>query len=267
MEADSPQTRLSTSWQTQIRTSNPSACHGLDHRSEIPRSLAASRGRRFIAKVLKRPARDADFLNFVPVPYPFGIRSELPRKSTRPQLSLGVARGVLVETGARDRKRQNESIKPIFKLMHPHRWRISTSRFLAHAQTPSIAATHRTSQDPQAEIWSLIPSSRTLDNRAGKIPNRERGVFQIRYHQVPSSNVLNGLRKIHKTFSLLQLRRKSRSRWKCGTNSLKEDTQYPMSSRRARRASSWLATIRSLIKAVTASVLRPANSWGQIGCP
>ncbi len=63
----------------------------------------------------------------------------------------------------------------IFKVMHTHRCRISTSRFLAHVRTASITTTHRTSLDPQPEIWSLIPSSRNLDHRAGKIASGERG--------------------------------------------------------------------------------------------
>ena len=62
------------------------------------------------------------------------------------------------------------------RLMNTHRCQISTSPFLAHGQAPSIATTHRASLDPQAEIWSLIPSSRNL---AGKTASEERGVFQI----------------------------------------------------------------------------------------
>ncbi len=105
-------------------------------------------------------------------------------KSPGPQAS-SLARGALVETGARDQRPQNGTVKPIFKVMHTHRWRIPTYRFHAHARAPSIATTHRTSLDPKAEIWSLISSSRNLP---GKIAIGESGEFfefrTARYHPV-----------------------------------------------------------------------------------
>jgi len=53
-----------TSWQTQIRTSDPSACHGPDRRSEIARSLVATGERRFMTEGLNRLARDGVFFEF-----------------------------------------------------------------------------------------------------------------------------------------------------------------------------------------------------------
>ena len=144
----------------------------------------------------------------------------------------------------------------IFKVMHTHRCHISTSRFLAHARTPSIATTHRTSLGPQAEIWSLIPSSRNLDHRAGKIASGERGVFQISYHPAPSSTMSNGPRKMHKTISLLQLRGTIRSKCRRGTNSLKIERKEKSIEHRVSRQIRPLAAIASGVRHRMATGLR-----------
>ncbi len=112
-EANPPQTRLSRSWQTQIRTSDPSARHALVSRSEIPRLLAATECRWTMPNSFQRQTRDGGFLNSVPIPGPFRVPSEAPRKGTKHQFPLGVAHGALVETRGRDPERQNGSIKQL----------------------------------------------------------------------------------------------------------------------------------------------------------
>ena len=79
------------------RTSIPSARHPLDRRSEIPRLLAATGCRWAMSNSFQRLTRDGGFLNSVPIPGPFGVPSEAPRKGTKHQLPLGVAHGASVE--------------------------------------------------------------------------------------------------------------------------------------------------------------------------
>jgi hypothetical protein len=111
----------------------PSAPHALDRRSEIPRSLAATVGSRCIPEGLNRQARDGGFLNSVVIPYPFRTPSELPRESAKPHLTLGVVRGALVETRARNQKRRNESEQR-------RDWRGVSRVIIAQATTMGLAA-------------------------------------------------------------------------------------------------------------------------------
>ena len=76
-------------------------------------SSRRNRGPQVHGRGLKAPGERRRFFKFRTHSYPFRTTAETPRKSTKSQLALGVARGTSVETGAKNQKRQNDTIKPM----------------------------------------------------------------------------------------------------------------------------------------------------------